>query len=104
MNPEMEEMRLKVEALGERIARRERELREGFASSEVRDAYLSRIKALHSRLAGGLAEVPRLQWLGMRDALDRDYNSLVDELGRAIEDLDTAQYRAADPTDPANRH
>ena len=104
MNPEMEEMRFKVEALGERIARRERELRGRVAFSEVHDAYLSRIKALHSRLASGLAEAPRLQWLGMKDALDRDYNSLVDELGRAIEDLDTAQYRTPDPTDPANQH
>jgi hypothetical protein len=38
--------------------------------------------------------VPRLQWLGIKDGLDRDYNSLVDELGRVIEDLDTAHAKS----------
>jgi len=101
MDPEIEEMGLKIEALGERIARCEREWRERVAFSDVHDAYFSRIKALHSRLAGGTAEAPRQQWLGMKDALDRDYNSLVDELGRAIEYLDTAQKKASS-TEPVN--
>ncbi len=102
MSRDIEEMKRKLEALGEQIARRERELRERVAFSEVHDAYLDRIKALHSRLAAGLAETPRRQWRGMKDALDRDYNALVDELGRAIEDLDTAD-KTPRQAEPANR-
>lgn len=97
MDNELADMRRKVDDLGKRIAQREKDLRERGMFSAAHEVYVSAMQKAHIRLAGQVqsaAQASPTRWQGLKDELARDYNALVDELGRLIEHLDESQTKS----------
>ncbi len=93
------EMLRRVDDLGDRISRRVQELQTKGEFSDVHDAIAKELKIAHAKLrdqvGSAAADTTRLKWRGLKDEMTRDYNSLVDSVGRFAEHLDTKSMKVA---------